>query len=71
MGSNKNVSCGTFEAFIFITALIAGTACSLSSKTMLGLSGIGMTGNIEPFSKPIFQTFGMFTGMTAGLKIYK
>ena len=30
----------------------------------------GMTGNIENFSKPIFQTFGMFTGMTAGLVMH-
>lgn len=57
----KNVSCGPFEAFIFIAALIGGTACSLSSKTMLGLSGEGMTGDIEAFSKPIFQTVIMNT----------
>jgi hypothetical protein len=66
MGGKKNVSCGTFEAIIFVAALIAGTACSLSSKTMLGLEGIGMTGEMENFSKPLFQTFGMFVGMTAG-----
>lgn len=56
MGGGKNVSCGMFEAFIFTAALIGGTACSLSSKTMLGLSGEGMTGETEAFSKPIFQT---------------
>ena len=66
MGSKKNVSCGTFEAFIFLAALVAGTACSLSSKVMLNLRGVGMTGQEEAFSKPLFQTFGMFTGMTAG-----
>lgn len=70
MGSKKNVSCGTFEAFIFLAALVAGTACSLSSKVMLNLRGIGMTGQEEAFSKPLFQTFGMFTGMTAGLVMH-
>ncbi|CAM9258013.1 unnamed protein product, partial [Ectocarpus fasciculatus] len=70
MGGGKNVSCGMFEAFIFTAALIGGTACSLSSKTMLGLSGEGMTGETEAFSKPIFQTFGMFLGMVTGLLMH-
>jgi drug/metabolite transporter (DMT)-like permease len=36
----------------------------------MDLHGIGMTGEVEPFSKPIFQTFGMFVGMTFGLVMH-
>lgn len=37
------------------------------SKTMMELKGEGITGEIEVFRKPIFQTFGMFVGMVFGL----
>lgn len=34
---------------------------------MMELKGEGITGEIETFRKPIFQTFGMFVGMVFGL----
>jgi hypothetical protein len=34
---------------------------------MLDMQGVGITGEMEKFSFPLFQTFGMFTGMTAAL----
>jgi drug/metabolite transporter (DMT)-like permease len=40
------------------------------SKTMMELKGEGITGDIEVFRKPIFQTFGMFVGMVFGLVMH-
>jgi hypothetical protein len=37
---------------------------------MMGLRGEGITGEDELFQKPIFQTFGMFVGMTFGLVMH-
>jgi hypothetical protein len=37
---------------------------------MMELRGIGITGEEEVFQKPIFQTFGMFVGMTFGLVLH-
>ena len=37
---------------------------------MLEMNSIGMTNEPEKFSYPLFQTFGMFTGMTAGLLMH-
>ena len=62
--------CGLTELLIFVAAVIAGTACSICSKTMMELHGTGMTGQEEQFSKPLFQTFGMFVGMTFGLVMH-
>ena len=59
MSGGHNKSCGTAEAVIFIFALIGGTCCSLTSKVMLNMKGVGMTGEMENFSYPLFQTFGM------------
>jgi len=62
--------CGCTEISIFILALLFGTACSICSKVMMDMHGIGMTGEVEAFSKPIFQTFGMFVGMTLGVGMH-
>jgi len=62
--------CGCTEITIFLLALIFGTACSICSKVMMDMHGIGMTGETEQFSKPIFQTFGMFVGMTFGVVMH-
>jgi drug/metabolite transporter (DMT)-like permease len=62
--------CGLTELLIFIAAIISGTACSVCSKTMMQLHGVGIDGNLESFSKPIFQTFGMFVGMMFGLVMH-
>ncbi len=55
------------EIVVFLAALVAGTGCSLTSKIMLSMKSVGITGEVENFSFPLFQTFGMFLGMTAGL----
>eukprot|EP01035_Chromulina_nebulosa_P020275 gene20275-26320_t len=63
-------SCGIEAVIVFIFALIAGTGCSLTSKVLLSMKSTGMTGEIEEFSFPLFQTFGMFLGMTSALLIH-
>ncbi len=37
---------------------------------MLSMKSVGITGEMEDFSFPLFQTFGMFLGMTAGLLMH-
>lgn len=69
-GSATTKGCGCLEITIFVLALIFGTACSICSKVMMDMHGIGMTGEVEAFSKPIFQTFGMFVGMTFGIAMH-
>jgi multidrug transporter EmrE-like cation transporter len=63
-------ACGLTEILLFVAAIVSGTACSICSKTMMDLKGIGSTGDVESFSKPIFQTFGMFVGMMFGLILH-
>lgn len=58
MGGERNPSCGIGAFLVFIGALVAGTACSLTSKVMLSMKSVGMTGEVENFSYPLFQTFG-------------
>jgi hypothetical protein len=52
---------------MFLSALTAGTVCSLTSKMLLSMKSVGITGEVEDFSYPLFQTTGMFLGMTGGL----
>jgi len=71
MGSGeKTHKCGFWELLIFLAAIVTGTACSICSKTMMQLHSVGIDGNVEQFSKPIFQTFGMFVGMLFGLVMH-
>lgn len=58
MAGGHNATCGLSELLVFIGALIAGTACSLTSKMMLSMKSVGITGEEEEFSYPLFQTFG-------------
>jgi drug/metabolite transporter (DMT)-like permease len=67
---SNRTKCGVFEIIIFLAAIVFGTFCSICSKTMMSLHGIGIDGDIELFEKPIFQTFGMFVGMTFGLLMH-
>lgn len=62
--------CSFHKLLIFVAALVAGTVCSLSGKALLGMESTGMTGETEPFCYPLFQTFGMFLGMTGGLFLH-
>lgn len=68
--SGSTTKCGLFEIIVFIAAIVFGTMCSICSKTMMSLTAIGIDGNEQVFGKPIFQTFGMFVGMTFGLVMH-
>ncbi len=69
-GGDGPKKCGLTELLVFIAALIFGTLCSIMSKNMMALRGEGITGEIELFEKPIFQTFGMFLGMLFALLMH-
>ena len=69
--SATTTRCGVWEFTLFIFAVITGTACSICSKTMMELHGIGINGDEEMFTKPLFQTFGMFVGMLFGLVMHE
>ena len=62
--------CGLLELLIFVAAIVCGTACSICSKSMMELTSVGMTGEVERFNKPLFQTFGMFVGMCFGMVMH-
>lgn len=62
--------CSLHKLLIFVAALVAGTVCSLTGKALLSMESIGMTGETEAFCYPLFQTFGMFLGMTGGLLLH-
>lgn len=68
--SSEEGGCNLTKLFMFLAALVAGTVCSLSSKMLLSMKSTGMTGEVEDFSYPLFQTFGMFLGMTGGLFLH-
>jgi hypothetical protein len=69
-GNTAHQGFGITELGIFIAAIVTGTACSICSKTMMQLHGIGVTGELELFEKPMFQTLGQFVGMTFGLFLH-
>ncbi|KAL9185690.1 hypothetical protein ACHAXT_003467 [Thalassiosira profunda] len=76
-GNLANVhACGLAETVLFLLAILFGTGCSICSKTMMGLHGTNGTVDkhgepvIEDFTKPLFQTFGMFVGMLFGLVMH-
>lgn len=62
--------CNLSKVFVFLAALTAGTICSLSSKVLMSMKSTGISGETENFSYPLFQTFGMFLGMTGGLVLH-
>lgn len=69
-GGDGPKKCGLTELIVFLAALVFGTLCSIMSKNMMGLHGEGITGEMEIFEKPIFQTFGMFLGMLFALLMH-
>lgn len=74
MGGGESATtkrCGVVEFTFFVLAVVTGTACSICSKTMMELHGIGIDGDTEMFTKPLFQTFGMFVGMLFGLVMHE
>jgi hypothetical protein len=68
--STATKKCGLTELVIFVAALVCGTACSISSKTMMQMHSTGISGKEEIFAKPLFQTFGMFVGMLLALVMH-
>jgi hypothetical protein len=58
MAGGHSTQCGLAALLVFVAALIAGTACSLTSKVMLSMKSVGLSGKEEDFSFPLFQTFG-------------
>jgi drug/metabolite transporter (DMT)-like permease len=67
-GANKRK--GILELSIFCAAIAAGTACSISSKVLYELKGVGSDGTLQTFDKPLAQTLGMFVAMVFGLPIH-
>jgi len=63
-------TCGFFELVVFVGALAAGTGCSLFSKVLLSMRGVGKDGVEESFQNPLFQVWGMFLGMCASLPMH-
>ena len=70
MAAGHGRGCGLTEFLVFIGALIFGTACSLTSKILLEMKSVGLTGEVENFTNPLFQTFTMFIGMLASLPMH-
>jgi len=68
--SEGSKTCGLTELIVFLAALVFGTMCSIMSKNMMGLHGVGTNGEMQLFEKPIFQTFGMFLGMMFALLMH-
>ena len=64
MGSEQ---CGPQAALVFIIGLAAGTGCTIASKALFQVQAVGMTGEVETFDPPLFQTWVMFVGMTFAL----
>lgn len=69
-GQGHQPVCGLVAVVVFVGALVAGTCCSLSSKILMSMQSVGLSGQLENFSYPLFQTFGMFVGMTCGLIVH-
>jgi hypothetical protein len=59
-----SAECGISQTFVFLAALVAGTGCSLTSKILLSMKSIDIDGNEAAFEFPLFQTMGMFLGIT-------
>jgi len=70
MAEGHGAGCGVAELIVFILALIFGTACSLTSKVLMSMHSIGLTGKMELFTNPLFQTCTMFVGMLFSLPIH-
>lgn len=63
-------ACTWREVLVFVIGLISGTGCSLASKMLLTAESVGMTGEVEKFEDPLFQSWIMFVAMTCALPIH-
>ena len=66
-GHKGTETCGPQAAAVFIIGLAAGTGCTIASKALFQLEARGMTGEVETFNPPLFQTWVMFVGMMFAL----
>jgi len=67
MAMDQEPACTAASALVFLIALTAGTGCTVAAKSIFGLSGVGITGEVEPFRPPLFLTLMMFFGMAFAL----
>ncbi len=70
MSGGDDAKCGMAELLVFLGALVAGTGCSLCSKVLLSMQAVGISGEVESFQNPLFQTWGMFLGMVFALPVH-
>ena len=66
-GHKGSETCGPQAAAVFVIGLAAGTGCTIASKALFQLEARGMTGEVETFDPPLFQTWVMFLGMMFAL----
>lgn len=69
MGGGER-QCDGQAAFVFVTGIVAGTLCIISSKALFECTARGSTGEVEKFQPPVFETFIMFFGMVFALPLY-
>jgi len=65
--SHGSESCDARSALVFIVGLAAGTGCTIVSKAMFQARAVGLSGELEDFKPPLFQTWVMFLGMAFAL----
>lgn len=63
-------SCDATSASVFVVGLVAGTLCIIAAKALFQCEARGVTGELEPFRPPVFETFIMFLGMVFALPLY-
>ena len=68
--ASSEARCDAPAASVFIIGLAAGTICILVSKALFEEQARGVTGKVEPFRPPVFETFIMFFGMVFALPLY-
>jgi len=68
MGAER--PCDATSAAVFIVGLVAGTVCIIVSKMLFEGTAIGITGEVESFQPPVFESFIMFFGMIFALPMY-
>jgi len=69
MGGGER-SCDAPSAAVFSIGLVAGTMCIIASKTLFEGKARGVTGEVQTFQPPVFETFIMFFGMVFALPLY-
>ena len=63
-------TCGATEVAVFVVALLSSAGSSISSKVLMNIKSVGLSGDEETFSYPLFQPFALFLGMMAGLVVH-